>query len=130
MSILDGKPDHHAEPDPPWPRGRTRLRYATAQPDRTVNVYTNKQLAHINRQAVALKVSDGLPITKAELAVYLGVSYTLVRSWAWLPMLGQLLFFDDFTLARQRHLGLEFYPQMLAHLRKSNAGKSGKSPCS
>jgi hypothetical protein len=90
----------------------------------------NQQIAHIFRSAVEEKVKTGQPITKAELSVYLGVAYSVVRGWHWLPMLGGLLFFDDFTLARRMQLGLESDPRIVGHLRKSTAGKSVKRLCS
>jgi hypothetical protein len=38
--------------------------------------------------------------------VLTGIGYATVRSWPWLPMLGGLLFYDDFVAARRLHLGL------------------------
>ena len=73
---------------------------------------TNKQTAHIDREAVRAKIENGQPITKGELSVYLEVSYSVVRSWPWLPVLGGILFFDDFALARRLHLGLQSQPRL------------------
>jgi hypothetical protein len=84
----------------------------------------NRQTAHISRAAVNDKVIAGKPITKAELSVQLGVAYSLVRSWEWLPMLGGLIFYDDFIEARRRRVGLADDPRIGARRRKSNAGKS------
>jgi hypothetical protein len=84
----------------------------------------NQQTAHIKRAAVVTKIDGRQPITKAELSVFLGVAYSLVRSWEWLPMLGGLIFYDDFIEARRRRVGLADDPRIGARRRKSSAGKS------
>ena len=89
----------------------------------------NQQIAHIFRSSVDDKVKAGQPITKAELSVYLDVAYTVVRSWHWLPVIGNVIFFDDFVLARRMQLGLEADPRIGARHRKSIAGKSSKCLC-
>lgn len=87
----------------------------------------NARTAHINPSDVCDKITSGAPITKAELSVYLRIAYATVRSWPWLPMIGGLLFYDDFIAARRLHLGLEAGQRNGVRPPKYGAGKFEKS---
>lgn len=85
----------------------------------------NRQTAHIDRNEVAAKVTNGQALSLAELSVYTGVAYSVVRSWHWLPKIGGFIFFDDFVIARRRATGLEPDPRIVVRRPRSNADKFG-----
>ena len=90
----------------------------------------------INFQDVRLKIELDKPLTKQELATYLGVGYSTVKGWPWLPMIGEKLFYSDFLIARRQYLGLEGQhigahqsASIVGIYAKSRGRRGSPSPC-
>ncbi len=85
-----------------------------------------KQLLTVNPDKAREKAQRGEALNLKELAVIIGMSYGVVRSWS-LPLLNGKLFMEDFVIWRRRQSGLELSPLAASSLSLQAAGKSGES---
>ena len=89
-----------------------------------------KQLASVNATEARRKWADNEAVSLREFAVANGIGYTLARTISQkpgFPFFGVLVYREDFTLWRQREVGLlPVEPPTSARRRPSTAGRSGK----
>lgn len=90
-----------------------------------------KQLHCTDPKIIRAKAERNEALTLKELAIWTGFSYTFVRNWRGLyadfPMFAGRIFPADFTLWRQKRLGLRSSPDTATRQPKKGAGKSDES---